>query len=830
MDIQCPKCNTKNTSDSKFCKKCATPLPSSKEISLTQTLETSIEELTRGSTFAGRYEIIEELGQGGMGKVYRVFDKKIEEEAALKLLKPEIAADKKTIERFRNELKLARKVAHRNVCRMYDLDEEKGTHYITMEYVPGEDLKSFLRRAGPINAGKAISIGKQVCEGLAEAHRLGVVHRDLKPQNIMIDREGNARIMDFGIARSLKTRGITGVGVMIGTPEYMSPEQAEGKEVDKRSDIYSLGVILYEMVTGRLPFKGVTPLSIAMKHKGEEPPHPRKFNAQVPEDFSRLILRCMEKDKEKRYQSAKEVFSELEKIEKGLSTSEKIVPERKPITSREITVTFGLKKLFIPAAGVVALGVLALIILQLLHKKEAGPLPSRRYSVAVLPFEDLSAQKDQAYFCDGIAAELINRLANIENLRVPARASSFSFKGKDLDIQEIGKKLDANFLLVGSLQKAGARLRITAELVKVSDGYPIWSEKYEGSTEDIFALQDKISLEIVDNLKIKLLGEKKAKLVKRHTENPEAYNLYLKGRFQYDKLAFEKAIDYFKKAVEIDPNYALAYAMLADCYVWLGWSRELPLEEASTKAMAFITKALEIDETNSEAHYALAQKKFYLDWDWEGGIKEIERAIELNPRFSHVHGEYAWYLMVIGRFEEAISAAKLAVELDPLAFLTTRTLAYVYYCARQYDLALEQYQQMTDLMPNDPRLYRELAMVYEQVGRYEDAVRARQKAMTLSGDPPEEIESLGRAFSESGPKGYWMWHLERLKGQYDRYPDTTARYYTQLGDKDQALAWLERAYEKHGSHMHRLKVQPWWDPLRSDPRFQDLLRRMNFPD
>jgi serine/threonine-protein kinase len=349
--MKCPECHFDNPSDSKFCKECGTQLILSEgaSISPTKTLETPTEELTRGTTFAGRYEIIEELGKGGMGKVYRAEDKKIKEEVALKLIKTEIASDKKTIERFSNELKMARKIAHRNVCRMYDLGEEKGTHFITMEYVPGEDLKRLVRKVGQFSAGKTISIAKQVCEGLAEAHRLGVVHRDLKPQNIMVDEDGNARIMDFGIARSVKGKGITGAGVMIGTPEYMSPEQAEVKEVDQRSDIYSLGVILYEMVTGRVPFEGETPLSIAMKHKSEMPKDPRELNSQIPEDLSRVILRCLEKDKEKRYQSAGEVQSELENIEKGIPTTERIIPKRKTITSREITVTFGLKKLFIPA-------------------------------------------------------------------------------------------------------------------------------------------------------------------------------------------------------------------------------------------------------------------------------------------------------------------------------------------------------------------------------------------------------------------------------------------------------------------------------------------------
>ena len=317
MAITCPKCHSENPDDTVFCGKCGTKFPSPEEVEVTETIEAPMEELTRGATLANRYEIIEELGKGGMGRVYRVEDTKLKQEVALKLIKPEIAKDKKTIERFRNELKLAREIAHRNVCRMYDLNEEKGAHYITMEYVRGEDLRGLIRRIGQLPIGKSLSVAKQICEGLAEAHRLGVVHRDLKSNNIMIDKEGNVRIMDFGIARSLEAKGITGAGVMIGTPEYMSPEQVEGKEVDQRSDIYSLGVILYEMVTGRVPFEGDTPFTIGVKHKSEIPKDPKELNTQIPEDLNRVILICLEKDKEERYQSAGELRSELENMRKA---------------------------------------------------------------------------------------------------------------------------------------------------------------------------------------------------------------------------------------------------------------------------------------------------------------------------------------------------------------------------------------------------------------------------------------------------------------------------------------------------------------------------------
>ncbi|NOR13241.1 MAG: protein kinase, partial [Candidatus Aminicenantes bacterium] len=389
MSTQCPKCNSENTDTARFCSDCGIQLISQKDIpAQTRTIETPVQELTRGTTFANRYEIIEELGTGGMGKVYRVEDMKAKEEIALKLIKPEIVADIKTIDRFRNELTTARKIRHKNICGMYHLGEDKGSYYITMEYVPGEDLKSFLRRSKKLTVETTVSIGIQICDGLSEAHRMGVIHRDLKPSNIMIDREGNARIMDFGIARSLKGKGITGPGVMIGTPEYMSPEQVEGKEIDQRTDIYSFGVIIYEMVTGRVPFEGDTALTIAVRQKTEEPKDPREFNTQLSEDLSRVILKCLEKDKGKRYQSIDQILDELSEIERSITTTERILPKKEP----EITKTGDIEW---------------------------------KDSIAVLPFVDLSAQKDQEYFCDGMAEELINALSKIEKLHVASRTSSF---------------------------------------------------------------------------------------------------------------------------------------------------------------------------------------------------------------------------------------------------------------------------------------------------------------------------------------------------------------------------------------------------------------------
>jgi len=512
MGVECPKCKTENTSDSEFCKKCATPLPSSKEIAVTETLETPTEELTRGATFASRYEIIEELGKGGMGKVYRVEDKKIKGEIALKLIKPEIASDKKIIERFNNELKMARMISHRNVCRMFDLGEEKGAHYITMEYVRGEDLKSMIRMSGQLGVGTTINIAKQVCEGLAEAHRLGVVHRDLKPQNIMIDKEGNVRIMDFGIARSLKAKGITGAGVIIGTPEYMSPEQVEGKEAGQRSDIYSLGVILYEMVTGRVPFEGDTPLSVAIKQKTETPEDPRKLNSQIPEDLSRVLLRCMEKDKEKRYQSSGEVLSELEKIKKGIPTTEKVIQKRKPITSKEITVTFGLKKLFVPALVVIVLLIVAVLFWQPWSQKETVPITSDRPLLAIMYFKNNTGDEKldnlRNAFSDLLITDLIkskylkvlsgDKLLNILRQLNLQEAKSYSSE----DLKQVAVSGGATHILQGNYIKIAETYRIDIWLYETSTMELIDTETEEGKEENFYWMVNELTKKIKANFKL----------------------------------------------------------------------------------------------------------------------------------------------------------------------------------------------------------------------------------------------------------------------------------------------------------------------------------------
>lgn len=828
MTVKCPKCQTENPETKQFCGDCGTQLRPPKEIrpEVTETFQTPVKELTTGSTFANRYQIIEELGKGGMGKVYKVFDKEIEAKMALKLIKPEVAADKTTIERFRNELKIARDISHKNICRMYDLGKEAGNYFITMEYVSGEDLKSFIRRAKQLVVGTAIFIAKQVCDGLAEAHRLGVVHRDLKPGNIMIDREGNAKIMDFGIARSISVKGITGAGVMIGTPEYMSPEQVEGKEVDQRSDLYSLGVILYEMVTGRVPFEGDTPLSVAVKQKSETPPDPRKINSQVPEDLSHLILRCLEKAKEKRYQSANEVRSELISIEKGIPTTEKVIPKRKPITSKEITVTFGLKKLFIPALVVIILAITAVIILQM--------IPQRQTSIAVLPFTDLSSLKDQEILCDGMTAEIITKLSGLHGLKVMNTASVMRFKNTEKDVKDIGQELDVSTILIGSVRKEEDDLRVDVQLVNVEDRFQIWGDTFEQKLSRIFDIQSTIAGKIVKVLKTKFSPKEEERLQMKPTDNLEAYNLYLKGRWFWNKRTkegLEEAIKYFEEAIEKDANYAQAYAGLADSYLMLGDYGYIHEKEAYQKSKSFIMKALEIDATLSEALTALGFIKMEYEWDWEGAKRAYERAIQLNPNYGTAHQWYANYLSYIeARHEEAVVEAKRARELDPFSPVINQNVGRRLYFARQYDQAIEEIKKALKIAPEFFPSHRVLGLAYLAKGMFPEAIEELEKAVVLSGGSLDPLIRLGYAYAVTGNQDKAMQIINDLKSRSKDKQIPSVAYaiiYIGLGDKDLAIELLEKAYEERSSWLIYIKVHPFYDSLRSDPRFIALLKKMN---
>jgi serine/threonine-protein kinase len=695
-----------------------------------------------------------------------------------------------------------------------------------MEYVSGEDLKSFIHRSEKLTIGKAITIAKEVCEGLIEAHRLGVVHRDLKPSNIMIDKDGNARIMDFGIARTVKGKGITGAGVMIGTPEYMSPEQVEGKDVDHRSDIYSLGVILYEMLTGRVPFEGDTPFTIGVKHKSEMPKNPKELNAQIPEDLSRVILKCLEKDKEQRYQSSGEVRVELQNIEKGIPTTEKVIPERKPLTSKEITVTFGLKKLFVPLLVIVGIIIIGLAIWQLLPRKKAGITLLDNPSIAVLPFSDLSPQKDQESFCEGMTDEIIAKLSRLHGWKVMNRTSVMRYKNTEKDIKEIGQELNVTTILEGSIRMEKDDIRVIAQLINVEDGFSLWSNAYDRKLDRVFELQNEIAEKIANALQAKVTPEQKERLLKNPTVNLDAYNLYLKGRSLWrarGKENLEKSLEYFKLALIEDENYALAYTGIADAYITLAHNEYIPSKEGYPKAKESVLKALELDNMLAEAHASLAGIMSDFDWDWKGAEKEYKHAIELNPGYATAHHWYAFLLMYMARHDEAIAEIKLAQELDPFSLRINENVGLMLYYARRYDEAIDALNKANEMDPNKLAGRHYLSWVYCEKSMYEEALKQfpkKNKQFPLG----ITYAKMGKRVEAQQVLDYW---INRSKQEYVSSYNLSFFYFA-LGEYDQGFKMLDKTYEERNNWMCNLKVDPKLDAARSDPRFIALLKKMNF--
>jgi serine/threonine protein kinase/Tfp pilus assembly protein PilF len=720
---------------------------------MTKTQETPPEILGRGTLFAGRYEIIEELGKGGMGRILRALDRKIDVEVALKLVKSEIAADRKTIERFRNELRLAREIAHRNVCRMYDLNEEKGVYYITMEYVPGEDLKSFIHRAAPLSTGKAVSIAKQVCAGLAEAHRLGVVHRDLKPGNIMVDKDGNAKIMDFGIARSLRAKGITGAGMMIGTPEYMSPEQVEGKDVDERSDVYSLGIILYEMLTGRVPFEGDTPFTVGVKHKSEMPKDPRDINAQIPEDLGRLILRCLEKDRGKRHRSAEDLRLELEKIEQGIPTTERLVPKRKTTTGRQITVTFGPKKMLIPALAVAALAV-ALAVWLVFIKKESGLRPEQRRSIAVISFENQTGDKTFDYLKKAIPNLLISSLEQSNYLRVMTwermddLLRQMGQAGSETIDKESGfelcRKDGVETIVVGSFVKAENIFATDVKVLDVESKALLKSASSRG--EGIRSILEKqigeLSREISRGVG---LTESKIQAARPGapdvpTSSMEAYNSFLKGKDAYEKLYYEQARQLLENAVSLDADFAEAYLYLARTQGSLRNQRAGV--EAYEKAKALSGKAAEKERLYIEEAYAGAVEK-----DPEKRFRILEEIVQKYPQEKEAHFRLALYFREGNKTELAISELEKVLALDPKYGYALNVIAFDNADLGQYDKAIDYLKRYAESSPDDVNPIDSMAELFYRMGNLDEAIAKYKEVLYRKPDFVGAFRSLAYVYA-----------------------------------------------------------------------------------
>jgi serine/threonine protein kinase/tetratricopeptide (TPR) repeat protein len=647
-------------------------------------------ELATGVMFAGRYQVIEELGHGGMGRVYKVFDNKIREKVALKLIKPEISVDRDTIARFSNELKLARRIRHKNVCGMFDLGEVEGTHFITMEYIHGEDLKSMIRMMGTLGIGTVLSIGEQICDGLTEAHRLDIVHRDLKPQNIMIDKGGNVKIMDFGIARSLSEKGITGTNVTIGTPEYMSPEQVEAKDTHPQSDIYSLGVILYEMATGRVPFEGDTALSIAMKQKGEMPQDPQKLNPGIPDDLSLVILKCLEKKEEKRYQTATELRSALEKIEKDIPTTDRFVPKTKPVTSREITLKFMPKKLLIPGLVFLAIVVVVFVLWRVVSsKKPSSPITgSGQPILAVLYFENKSGDKKLDFWRSALPELLITDLSQSKYMRVVPADEMLTVLRKlglaealeysSVDIGKVVAQTRATHVLRGSFIKAGESIIITAGLQKPGTGETPSTLRLEARSEnDIIPKVDELTRQVKDGLNF--TSAQKATDIEKEankitTSSPEALRYYLEGRRYVWKIEYDRAIPFLQKAVEIDPEFGMAF-------------RTLALVSGYPKSQGYLKKALELssrlpenEKLNIEAYLFLVEENY------AEAIRAYKKVLETYPGDMVGHENLASAYLGAGDIDKSIENLELTVKNTRTA-LGVRDLAVSYMCKGLYQKA-----------------------------------------------------------------------------------------------------------------------------------------------
>jgi len=700
-------------------------------------METPKEELTSGSTFAGRYQIIEELGKGGMGKVYKTHDKKIDEKVALKLINPLIASDKKTVERFSNELKYARKIRHKNVCQMFDLGESNGVHFITMEYVHGEDLKRLIRKVGNLSPSQTIAIAKQICLGLAEAHKLGIVHRDLKPQNIIVDEDGYARIMDFGIARVLKTKGITGAGVMIGTPEYMAPEQVEAKEIDQRSDIYSLGVMLFEMGTGQLPFAGDTPFSVGIKQKTEAPPDPRSLNPNIPDDLGRLILKCLEKEKEDRFQSAGEVRTGLEQIEQGFPTSDRIVTPKKTVTSKEITVTVGVKKL-IPIGAVLTAAVLVLVLWQVLSREKIISAPIIDNSIAVISFENQTGDKTYDYLQKAIPSLLITSLENAGSFYVATWERMYDLlrqMGKG-EVQNIGRDLGFDLcrregiqaIVIGSFIKMGDTFATDVKVLDVASKKLIKSASSQGDGIDSI-LKSQINILSIEIFQAVNMPQEKTdlpavRIAEVTTESMAAYQWFLKGKEAHEKFFNPIAVEHLNQAIELDPKFAAAY-------LYLGHAR-MGITERDA-ALENYRKAKSLADRTTEKERLLIDAEYYNWFERESGKRTqiLQELVAKYPREKQVYLEFGNMYGGRNMYAEAVEQYEKALALDPDWGYVLNQLAYVYSDWGDYEKAIEYFQKYIDVSPGEPNPIDSMAEQYFRMGRLDEALLKYKEALNI---------------------------------------------------------------------------------------------------
>ncbi|PYV67922.1 MAG: hypothetical protein DMG97_26115 [Acidobacteria bacterium] len=782
----------------------------------------------------GHYRILEQIGAGGMGVVYRAHDERLDRDVALKVLPPGALADEPARKRFRKEALALAKLNHPSIATVYDFDTQRDVDFLVYEYIPGVTLKDKLSH-GTLPEIEIARLGMQLAKALTAAHKEGVVHRDLKPANLLVTVDGQLKILDFGLAKLIRTSSEedptaspSETYVAAGTLAYMAPEQLRGELADLRSDIYSSGAVLYEAATGQRPFPEtyVPRLIDSILHEGPRPPG--RLNRRVSPALENIILKCLGKEPEQRYQSAAELHVDLER----LST-----PGRSPTTHTGRYRNFARRW---PVFLALCLAAMLAVLMALNTGKRRGRLLNYAgtphiQSLAVLPLENLSREPEQDYFADGMTDALIANLSKISALRVISRTSVMRYKKVRDPLPKIARELNVDAVVEGSVLQSENRVRIMAELTDAAADRNLWSEQYEGDLRDILVLQSNVAQAIAKEINIRLEPREQTLLVNTRTINPEAYQLYLKGRYYWNKRTqegLEKSLGYFKQAIEKDPSNSLAYAGLADCYVILAGYNLRPPGEVYPLAQVAAKKALELDGTLAEAHTSLASYVWDYERNWQAGLREYERAIELNPNYATAHQWYSESLMRIGRRDEAIAEIQKAKELDPLSLVMNAVQGFVYYFARQYDQAIAQLKNTLELDTNFYPAHVFLGWNYEQKGMYAEAIAQLQTAMSLSGGSRYVTPGLAHAYAAAGQKARALELLNQLRQSSERSyvdPYDIALIYAALGDKDQGFMWLEKAYWGRSESLTFVKVDPRMDSLRSDSRFRDLLRRLNLP-
>jgi serine/threonine-protein kinase len=790
------------------------------------------------------YKVLEKLGEGGMGIVYKAEDTRLKRTVALKFLSPQLTRDPDAKERFLHEAQAAAALEHQNICNIYEIDESGDQVFIVMSCCKGENLKEKIDR-GPLKIDEALKIAIQIAEGLQEAHEKGIVHRDIKSANIMIDEKGQVKIMDFGLAKLKGQTKITKAGTTMGTAAYMSPEQAQGANVDHRTDIWSLGVVLYEMISGQFPFKGEYEQAVIYSIMNEEPEPPTALRTGVPMELERIANKSLAKDPSGRYQHADDMVVDLRKLKEeskpGLKTTKKDIGKNSVPRMRRFILSLS----FLMAVLVVIGGYF------IFKGKEAGKasppttskavkisVPKWENSVAVLPFHDFSPGKDQEYFCDGMTDSIISRLSRVKKLKIISLTSVLQYKSQTRNIRKIGQELGVNTILEGTIQKEGNKIRINAQLIDVADDSHIWQNTYNRELEAVFAIQDDISQSIVKALKIELLGEKKGEKKgeskdvrgRYYTRSTAAYEFYIQGRFFWRKRTEEslkKAIEFFNKALEKDPGYAPAYAGLADTYYVMAWYRNLPQKEGYSKAEQAALKALEIDDQLAEAYTSLAAVKLEYHWDFAGAKKSFQRAIELNPGYATAHHWYARYFWYTGGFNSAITEMKQALELDPLSPSINRDLGWAYIHARRYDKAIEVMQRTIGMYPDFPGVHLALAIAFLRKSKYDDALNEIKKEYGPSSPKIEYWASIIRA--RTGNIKELKEYIYKLKkeGEINEWsPAWVAALYAEIGSADQVFTWLGKAIDQRVELTLVMVRFPKFDKFRTDPRYKTLLKKI----